>query len=82
MDLGFCISLKAIFSNVLTLTVINKYGKGAVNRLQECFDPFTMLSVEGSSETRLLKDLYNHVFGSRYFRKYIGYKGYISLAIV
>ena len=34
-------------------------------RLQQCFDPFAMLSVEGSSETQLGRDLTNHVFLSR-----------------
>ena len=43
-------------------------------RLQQCFDPFAMLSLEGSNETRFFRDLSNHVFQSRYFRKYISYE--------
>ena len=44
-------------------------------RFKQCFDPFSMLPVEGSSETRPFKHLSNHVFWSRYFRKYISYDG-------
>ena len=51
-------------------------------RLQQCFDPFAMLSVQSSSETRLFRHLFDHVFGSRYFRKYISYEGDVFLAKV
>ena len=44
-------------------------------RLQQCFNPFAMLSIEGSSETRLFRHLSDHVFQSRYFEKYICYEG-------
>ena len=35
-------------------------------RFQQCFVPFTMLLVEGSSETRFVKHLSNHVFQSQF----------------
>ena len=37
-------------------------------RFQKCFGPFTMLLVEGSSETGLFRSLSNHVFGVRKFK--------------
>ena len=76
------VSLKETFSKAITFTVISKYAKGASFRLQQCFDPFAMLSVEGSSETRLFRHLSSHVFRSRYFRKYISYEGHLFLANV
>ena len=42
-------------------------------RLQQCFDPFAMFSVEGSSETQLVRHLNNPVFRSREFWKYMSY---------
>ena len=42
--------------------------------LQQGFDPFAMLSVERSSETRFGRHLSNHLFGSRAFRKHISYE--------
>ena len=33
-------------------------------RFEQCFGPFTMLLVKGSSETRLFRHLSNHVFWS------------------
>ena len=35
----FCISLKETFSNPITFTVINKYGKGAVVHITTMFQP-------------------------------------------
>ena len=37
-------------------------------RFQQCFGPFTMLVIEGSSETKLLRHLCNHVFRSPKFQ--------------
>ena len=37
--LGFCISLKANFSNGITSTVINKYGTGVVVQIATVFRP-------------------------------------------
>ena len=45
-------------------------------RLKQCFGPFTMLPVEGSSETELFRHSSNHVFRSLYFCKYINYEGH------
>ena len=50
--------------------------KGLLFRLQQCLNPFVMLSVQGSSETLLFGHLSNDVFRSPEFRKYISYKGY------
>ena len=44
-------------------------------RSQQCFRPFPMLLVEGSSQTRLFRHLPNHVFCSVQFPKYLSYKG-------
>ena len=44
-------------------------------RFQHCLIPFTMLLVEGSSETQLFRDLSNNVFRNPYSRKYISYEG-------
>ena len=41
--------------------------------LQQCLGPFTMLLVEGTSETGFLRHLSNHLLRSPYFRKYIGF---------
>ena len=38
-------------------------------RLQQCFDPYSILSVWGSSETRLFRQLSNRIFRSRDSRK-------------
>ena len=63
--------------------MINEYGKGAVIQImQEYFDPFAMFSVEGSSETRLVRRLSNYIFRSRYFQKYNSYEGHPFLAYV
>ena len=43
---------------------------------QQCFGPFTMLLVEGSSETELFRHLSNHVFRSQ-AQKYISYEGHL-----
>ena len=37
--LRFFISLKGTFSNAITFTVINKYGKGAVVQIAMLFQP-------------------------------------------
>ena len=44
---------------------------------QQCFVPFTMLLVEGSSETRFVKHLSNHVFQSPSVQKSISYQGHL-----
>ena len=49
------------------------------SRLKQCFDLFTTLPVNWSSETRLFKHLSNHVFRSPQFRKYISYEGHLFL---
>ena len=41
--------------------------KGLLCRFQQCFGAFTMLLVEGSSETGLFRHLSNDVFGVRNF---------------
>ena len=43
--------------------------------LNQCFRPFFMLPVEGSSQTGLVRHLSNHIFRSPYFRKHINYEG-------
>ena len=48
-------------------------------RLNQCFGPFTMLPVEGSSRAGLFRHLSNHVFRGLYFRKYISYEGHLNL---
>ena len=45
-------------------------------RFQQCFRPFTVLPVEGSSETGPYRHFSNHIFRSPLFRKYIGYEGH------
>ena len=45
-------------------------------RLQERFNPFVMLSLEGYSETRLFRHFSNDVFRGTEFRKHISYEGY------
>ena len=42
-------------------------------RFQQCFLPFTMLLLEGSSKIGLFRHLSNHVFRSPYVQKYICY---------
>ena len=44
---------------------------------QQCFEPFTMLFVEGSSERGLLGHLFNPVFRSPEVKKYISYEGHL-----
>ena len=51
-------------------------GKLLSLRLQQCFKPFAMLSVEGSPKTRLFRHFTNHVFRTRKFWKYISYDGH------
>ena len=45
-------------------------------KFQQCFNPFTKLTVEGSSETGLSRLLSNHMSRSPYFRKYINYQSH------
>ena len=45
-------------------------------RFQQCFRPFTVLFVEGSSELRLFRHLSNNVFRSPYVQKYMSYEGH------
>ena len=45
-------------------------------RFQQCFGQFTMLLVEGSSETTLLRRLSDHVFRSPSVQKYMCYEGH------
>ena len=47
-------------------------------RLEQCLGTFTMLLVEGSSETRLSRHLHSHV-QSRQFRKYKRSEGNLFL---
>ena len=47
------------------------------SRLQKCMVPFTILVLEGSTETGLFKHLSNHFFQCPSFRKYIGYEGHL-----
>ena len=49
--------------------------KGLPLKLKQCFSPFTILPVKGSSETVLFRHLSNHVFGSPEFCKYRSYEG-------
>ena len=46
-------------------------------RLNQCFCPLTILSLERSSETGVFRHLSKHVFRGRYFRKYIRYEGHL-----
>ena len=43
---------------------INKYGKGGAVQISTVLNLFTMLLLEGSSETELFRHLSNHVFPS------------------
>ena len=45
------------------------------------FASFTILLVEGSSETVLFTRVSNHIFRSREVRKYINFKGHLFLKI-
>ena len=45
-------------------------------RFQQCFGPFILLLLKGSSETGLFRDLSNHVFLSREVQKDISYEGH------
>ena len=66
--LRFCISLREVFSNWTSFKVINQYGKVPSFRLQQCFGPFTMLLVEGSSEKDFLDIYLTAFFGVRKFK--------------
>ena len=60
--LRFCLSLRESFLNLMPFTVIYKYGKSGVIQISALFIPFNILLVEGSSKTRLFKNLSNNVF--------------------
>ena len=45
-------------------------------RFQQSFGSFTMYHIAESSKTGLVRHLSNHVFRSRYFRKYLSYEGH------
>ena len=46
-------------------------------RFQQCFGPFTMLLVEGSSERALFRPLSYNVFRSPLAQKYISHEGHL-----
>ena len=46
-------------------------------RFQQCLIRLTMLLVEGSSETRTFRDLFNHVFRSPQYGKWISCEGHL-----
>ena len=48
-------------------------------RFQQCFGPFTMLLVEGSSETGLFRQLSRYVFRTAEVQKDISYEGHLFL---
>ena len=48
-------------------------------RFQQCFSPITMLFVEGSSETGVLRLLSKHVFRDPQILKYIRYESHVFL---
>ena len=49
---------------------------------QECLRRFTMLLLEGSTETELFRDLSSHVFRSPSVQKYISFVGHAFFEIV
>ena len=51
-------------------------------RFQQSFGQFTMLLVEGSSETGVFRHLSNHVFRSPYVQENIRYEGYLFFEYV
>ena len=55
-------STRETFSTPIALTAISKCGKTAMIQISTILWPFTMLLVEGSSETRFFRRLSNHVF--------------------
>ena len=75
--LRFILSLRETFSNLITFTVINEYGKSGVIQISALFDPIYILPVELSSEERLFKRLSNNVFWNSQFRKDISYEGHL-----
>ena len=56
---------KSDFCNSITFTMINQYDKALSLRLNHCFGPSTMSSVEGSSQTGAFGRLYKHLFRGR-----------------
>ena len=59
---------------------MKKYGKNGVIHISTLIT-FTMLLVEGSSETRLRRHLSNNVFRNPQVRKYISYEGHLLLKV-
>ena len=49
-------------------------GKGLSFSFEQCFGQFSMLLVQGSSETRLLRHLSKNVFRSPQVQKYIPFE--------
>ena len=59
------------------------YSQGSINMVEvlslsfeQCFGPFTMSLVKGSSETGRFSHLFNDVFPSPEIKKYISYQGH------
>ena len=66
-------SLTVTFPTLLPSQWSMNMVKALALRLNQCFGPFTMLPVEGSSRTGVFRDSSNHIFRGRQFRKYISY---------
>ena len=64
-----------IFPNELPSEWSINMVKVLLFRFQQSFGPFTMLLVAGSSETGRFRYLFNHLFRSLKFQKYISYEG-------
>ena len=62
------LSIKETFSNSISLKAIDEYDQEAVTKISTVQGTFTILLVEGSSETSHFKHLSNHVFRDRNFR--------------
>ena len=66
------------FSNWIALTVISKYGKGAVVQNSTVFRPASHVTCPRvHTKTRLFRHLSNHVFGGPSVQKHISYEGHI-----
>ena len=55
----------------------NQYGKRRVVQILTFFCSLTMLLVEGSSETGIVRHLFHQVFPSPLFWKYISYEDHL-----
>ena len=75
--LRFSLSLREMFSNWFTFTVIRKYGKSGVIQITAMFDPFTMLFLEGSSEMQLFRHFSNNIFRNPQLMKCIKYEDHL-----